>query len=126
MFSIITFILCHIQKGLKFQSFPVIHHASNLFVESRVMIYAESTHYQIKAKECFFMSERERERELIPVLVNVWPLYDAHKRSSSSCSFPLSSSSLLHLTRSRKFFHSSAVNDHFMEEQVSFANRNDT
>jgi hypothetical protein len=69
----------------------------------------------------------ERETDLIPVLVNVWPLYDAHKRrSSSNFSFSLSFSSLLQFTRSRKFFHSSVVNDHFMEEHVSFANRNDS
>lgn len=46
---------------------------------------------------------------LIPVLVNVWPLYDAQRRScSSNSSDPLSSSSLRQLTRSIKLFHSSA------------------
>jgi hypothetical protein len=71
------------------------------------------------------LRERERKREVIPVLVNVWPLYDAHKRSSSSSSsLSPSFSSLLQLTRSRKFLHSSVVNDHCMEEHVSFGNRN--
>lgn len=44
----------------------------------------------------------------IPVLANVWPPYEAQRhRCPSKSSDPLSSSSLLHLTRSRKLFHSS-------------------
>lgn len=56
--------------------------------------------------------QRKRQTNKIPVLVKVWPLYDAQRRSSSSnSSDPLSSSSLLHLTRSRKLVHSSEVID---------------
>ena len=84
------------------------------------MRHAENTHYQIKSKESILKShthrerEREREREFIPVLANVWPLYDAHKRSSSSISSVVSSS-LLYWTRSRKLCHSSILNDHIMD-----------
>ena len=82
------------------------------------MRHAKNTHYQIKSKESILKSHtmRERERrELIPVLANVWPLYDAHKRSSSSISSVAMSSSLLHWTRSRKLCHSSILNDHIMD-----------
>ena len=57
-------------------------------------------------------------KQFVPVLVNVWPLYDAHKRFSSSNS-PLSSSSLLQLKRSRKFFHSSGeIHDQIRSKSV--------
>jgi hypothetical protein len=75
----------------------------------------------ISQKDTQTLQVRVAGERFLPVFVNVWLLYDAHKRSSSSnTSFARSSSSLLHPTRSRKFFHSSVLNHKYMIKYIIF------
>lgn len=101
-----TFIFCHIKERLKFQSLTIVHHTSNFFL----MNQSNSKAYCQQSNDVagLLLKVKIRTKNPIPVLVNVWPLYETHRRSSSSnLVLPLRSSSLPQPTRSRKLSHSS-------------------
>ena len=107
-----TVILGHIKKSLKLQCFSIVHHPSYCLNMSNDFRTGPLS-----------MTQRAGMRmgcNHIPVLVNVCPLYDAQRRSSSSnVSSSRTSSSVLRSTLSRKFFHSSSGFKHFRETEVS-------
>ena len=103
-----TIILGHIKKSLKFQSFSVVHHPPYC-VDNSSNHENKWIQYIFKFFKRKLYESRSHKRDNIPVLVNVCPLYDAQRRSSSSNpSSSRSSSSLFRSTLSRKFFHSSS------------------
>lgn len=122
-------VLIYVQRGVNYyhntdicnKRLPLILTTSCFFdvdyVQRKKRIYNYIA-YIIK-QLCYVKIVFRSEISEIPVLVSVWPLYDAQRRSFSSVSKPpFSSSSLLCSTLSRKLFHSSEKHVHGLMEHT--------
>jgi hypothetical protein len=103
-----TIIFGIIKKSLKLQSFSVVHHPSYCLNRS-------SNDFKTGPHSKTQRAGMRMGCKKIPVLVNVCPLYDAQRRSSSSIVSSSRACSSDLFTLSRKFFHSSSGFEHYRE-----------